>query len=229
MNKLLWANIGIATGLFLLTTFTSPYVILLLKGIMPSAITLAALSPEAGLMAMVAAGFAMMFMLYMPILILSIYYYVRPALHEHEVRFMHNTVFLAIALFYTGVAFGAFCFMEFGVPFFLWANQLIGITSMWSISALVSQLLLASMLVGVAFLFPIVVHNIIRFGLVSVEKLKKNRIPIALIMLAIIIIVPILPNTPLEWIFVWIPLYGMFEAALWFNRQKAHSYAGVPA
>lgn len=220
MNKLLIANAFILVSLLVLTSAFSPLIIKAFESLLPVSVTLITVSPESGLVSLFFASLAITLIVYIPIAIVSLYFYIRPALYYKEIAFMKNSVLLGIGLFLIGTGFGFFSYLTFGIPFFVWANKLLGIANYWSIAALVSQTLMASLAVGVAFLFPIVLNNMIHYDLVKVEALKKRRVLFAVVLAIIIVLVPFLPNNPLEQAAIFLPIYSMFEATIFLNRNR---------
>lgn len=193
------------------------------KGIIrlvPQSVQVAALAPQDGLMAIFITGLLLSLMAYFPIAVASIYLYIKPALHEQEVRFAHDTMLLSFILFFAGMGFGVFSYLSFGIPFFIWANGLLGIANYWSVYGFVSQFLMAALCVGIGFLFPVILNNLIRFGIIKVEDLRKNRGWFMFLLAVVIIVVPFLPNNPLEQAAMFLPIYGMFEAVIFFNSRK---------
>lgn len=223
MNKLVIVNIAITLALLTATTLFSARLIGALTSLLPEGLVLVALSPQAGLASIFIASIAITAFIEIPIAILSVYLHIRPALYPREIKFMKENVLAAIILFLTGCAFGLFSYLRFGIPFFLWANKAIGLANFWSLSALMSQMLFASLSVGAAFLLPIALTNLIRYDVLKVQTLRKHRLLVALLVALAIVVIPWLPNNPIEQAAVFIPIYGLFEATIFLNRNHVKS------
>ena len=220
MNRLLIANVAILVALLAATSILGPTIFKGLVGLLPNTITLFAVTPEAGLVSIFMMAIVVSLMIYMPIGMVSLYYYLRPALYANELKFIQNNILLGIALFMIGVSFGFVSYLTFGIPFFIWANNMVGIQNFWSVSALVYQMMCASLAVGLAFLFPIALNNLIRYNFIRVETLKKNRKVFIIGLALVIVIVPFLPNNPIEQLAVGIPIYLLYEATIYFNSRR---------
>jgi Sec-independent protein secretion pathway component TatC len=81
------------------------------------------------------------------------------------------------------------------------------------------------MAVGIAFLFPIILNNLIHYKFIKMETLKKSRVLFALGLAFVIIIIPFLPNNPLEQLVVFLPIYSLYELTIFFNDIKWQGFA----
>jgi sec-independent protein translocase protein TatC len=220
MNKIILANAVLFAAILALSTLFSGTIIKNFTDLLPKGLTIVALSPEAGLSALFLVGILVSILVYVPICAISVYFYIKPALYEHEIKFFQRNVLLGVFLFLIGAGFGFMSYLYFGIPFFIWADKLIGVANYWSISSLVSQILFASLAIGLCFLMPIALNNLIRYKFLDVNLLKKNRPWFALGLFLFIVIVPFLPNNPVEQLAVFLPIYGLYEITIFFNRGK---------
>lgn len=219
--RLIGANIAVFAALFAFALLFSPEIIGMLKAFAPATITLIALSPEAGMTTMVFIAIASALLIDMPILVISLHLWLKSndIYRENEIKFMHNTIFLSIFLFYIGTAFGFISYTQWGIPFFVWADSAMGIASTWGITLFTAQLLMSSVVMGVLFLVPIMLHYLIKQGFLSVETLRKQRLKVGIGIAAMIFIVPFLPSAPVQQLMVGIVLYGLYESVIWFNSR----------
>ncbi|MBW1990234.1 MAG: twin-arginine translocase subunit TatC, partial [Deltaproteobacteria bacterium] len=95
-------------------------------------------------------------------------------LYEGERRVVFPMVLLSVLFFAAGGAFGYFLVFPFGFKFFLGfsSDTVRAMPSMKEYLSLATRLLLAF---GVVFQLPLFITVFARFGLVSVDFLKKNR------------------------------------------------------
>jgi sec-independent protein translocase protein TatC len=227
MNKLVIANIIILLSLIIATSLFGPSILHAFIGILPKNLTLVTLAPEAGLVMIFVISIVLSLIIYMPIGMISLYYSVKPALYENEKKFFRNNILFGIVMFLVGAAFGTFSFLTFGIPFYIWIDKLIGLPNFWSLPSLVYQSLTAALSIGIAFLFPIVLNNLIHYNFITVDALKKRRAMFAFALAIIIIVLPWLPNNPIEQLAVGLPIYGLFEATIWFNSRKKTEQVNV--
>lgn len=87
---------------------------------------------------------------------------------------------------------------------------------MLDISKLLSQILITSSLMGIAFQYPIAMSLLMRFKIVSLETFVKQR-PIAYI-IAISFAAFMPPTDILSLILLTLPLILLFEITLFLNR-----------
>ena len=120
------------------------------------------------------AAFFLAIILTFPLAIFSIFRFFKSALTRKEIRFLRGIIFNSILLFFLGFVFGLFL-MYYVVVALAGFNFNLGITNLWDISLFFSQTMLTAALLGIIFQFPIVLTILIRFDLIDVGYLKKNR------------------------------------------------------
>jgi len=150
-----------------------------------------------------------------PILIYQLLIFLRPALKVKEYRSVIAFLPLSIFLFIGGFAFG-FLMMRYVVSIFYSKSLELNIGNMLDISKLLSQILITSSLMGIAFQYPIAMSLLMRFKIVSLETFVKQR-PIAYI-IAISFAAFMPPTDILSLILLTLPLILLFEITLFLNR-----------
>ncbi len=150
-----------------------------------------------------------------PILIYQILTFLKPALKLKEYRSVMSFLPLSIILFIGGFTFG-FMMMKYVVSIFFAKSVELNIGNMLDISKLLSQVLITSSLMGVAFQYPIVMSLLMKFKVVSYQTFIKQR-PIAY-MLAILFAAFMPPTDILSLILLTLPLVVLFELTLLLNR-----------
>lgn len=151
----------------------------------------------------------------MPYVLYQIWAFVAPGLYRHEKRFALPLVVSSICLFYAGIAFAYFA--VFPVVFaFMVATTPKGVLMMPDIQQYLDFVMRLFLAFGVAFEAPIAVVLLATTGLVSVEKLGSNR---GYVLVAITVAAAALaPPDSISMIIMAVPMYGLYEAGLFFAK-----------
>jgi len=150
-----------------------------------------------------------------PLLIYQVLHFLKPALKSKEYRSIIAFLPLSIILFLGGFTFGFFM-MKYVVTIFYSKSLELNIGNMLDISKLLSQILITSSLMGVAFQYPIVMSLLMRFKVVSLATFIKQR-PIAyMVALSFAALMP--PTDILSLILLTLPLILLFEITLFLNK-----------
>lgn len=150
-----------------------------------------------------------------PLIIYQTLSFLRPALKNKEYRMIIRSLPFSIVLFLAGFSFGIIV-MKWQIQLFLAKSVELGIGNILDVSRLISTVLLVSVIMGIAFQFPVIMVLLIKVGIISTEYLRKQRLWIYLFS----ILFPIL--LPLDSIFadfiLALPLIVLFELTLILNR-----------
>ncbi len=150
-----------------------------------------------------------------PLLLYQVLHFLKPALKSKEYRSIIAFLPLSIILFLGGFTFGFFM-MKYVVTIFYSKSLELNIGNMLDISKLLSQILITSSLMGVAFQYPIVMSLLMRFKVVSLATFIKQR-PIAyMVALSFAALMP--PTDILSLILLTLPLILLFEITLFLNK-----------
>ena len=150
-----------------------------------------------------------------PLLIYQILVFLKPALKAKEYRSVVTLLPVSIFLFIGGFVFG-FVMMKYVVVLFYSKSVELNIGNMLDISNLLSQILVTSALMGVAFQFPIVMSLLMDFKIVS-HKMFSSQRPIAYL-IAIVFAALMPPTDILSMTLLALPLVVLFELTLLLNR-----------
>jgi sec-independent protein translocase protein TatC len=155
------------------------------------------------------------FMIALPWVLYQAWAFVAPGLYEHEKALALPLVVLSTALFFTGVGF---CyFFVFGKVFaFIHDFAPKSITPAPDIEAYFSFVITMFLAFGITFEIPIVVWLLVRFGLVSVEKLREAR-PYVVVG-AFVVAAVVTPPDVLSQFMLAVPMCLLYEAGLFFAR-----------
>jgi sec-independent protein translocase protein TatC len=155
------------------------------------------------------------FMIALPYVLWQAWAFVAPGLYEHEKKLAAPIVLGGTVLFFVGVAF---CyFFVFGKVFaFIHDFAPRSITPAPDIEAYFSFVITMFLAFGITFEIPIVVVLLVRFGMVSVEKLKDAR-PYVIVG-AFVVAAVVTPPDVLSQFMLAVPMCLLYEAGLFLAR-----------
>ncbi|TSA49079.1 MAG: twin-arginine translocase subunit TatC [Nitrosomonadales bacterium] len=137
--------------------------------------------------------------------------FVAPGLYAHERRFIMPVVVSSTLLFVTGMAFAYF--LVFPVVFgFITSTAPQGVAVMTDIGNYLDFVITLFIAFGLAFEVPVVVVLLVRFGVVSLEKLKETRSYV--IVGAFVLGAIFTPPDVVSQIMLAVPLWLLFEVGL---------------
>lgn len=150
-----------------------------------------------------------------PILVHQFLTFLKPALKRKEYRSVISMIPVAVILFVMGFIFG-FIMMKYVVDLFYHQSLSLNIGNVLDISKLLTQILVTSALMGIAFQFPVVISLLIKFNIIRHQVFIKYR-PVAYI-IAIIFAALMPPTDILSMILLALPLVFLFEITLLLNK-----------
>lgn len=155
-----------------------------------------------------AAGFA----LALPVILWQLWSYLAPALRQGVQRTVAASVAVASVLFACGVAFGYSVALPAALKFLTSYDS-----DVYNIQiraqAYYSFALLVLVAVGVVFELPVVIITLVRLGVTSSRKLRRNR---RIGYVAVAALAVALPGVdPVTTAFEMLPLMALFEASIW--------------
>ncbi len=106
--------------------------------------------------------------------------------------------------------------MKWQIELFLTKSESLGIGNILDISHLMSTVLMVSVLMGIAFQFPVILFLITRLGIIKPSSLSKYRMWVYLGSLFFTILLP--ADSILTDFLLALPIIIMFELALILNR-----------
>jgi len=162
----------------------------------------------------------------MPVVLYQIWAFVAPGLYRHEKRFALPLFVTSVVLFYVGVGFAYY--VVFPLMFaFLTATAPEGVRIMTDMASYLDFALLLFFAFGVAFEMPVATVLLVASGLVSVDKLRKNR---GYVLLGIFVVAAFLtPPDAISQTFMAVPMYVLYELgillAVFLERQRSRGQA----
>ena len=158
----------------------------------------------------------------MPYVLYQIWAFVAPGLYRREKRFAVPLLVSSILLFYIGVAFAYLLILPLVFRFFV-ATTPHNVQLMADINNYLSFVLHLFLAFGVAFETPVAVVLLVLTNLVSLEKLRKARSYVLIIVF--VIAAALTPPDVMSQISMGVPMYLLYEGGILFatimSRQKA--------
>jgi len=155
------------------------------------------------------------FLVALPYVLYQAWAFVAPGLYEHEKRLALPVVIASTVLFLLGVAF---CYYFVFGKVFAFINEFApkSITPAPDIEAYFGFVITMFLAFGITFEIPIVVMVLVRFGVVSVERLKDAR-PYVIVG-AFVVAAVITPPDVLSQFMLAVPMCLLYEAGLFLSR-----------
>ena len=155
------------------------------------------------------------FMIALPYVLFQVWAFVAPGLYEHEKKLALPIVIGSTVLFLLGVAF---CYFFVFGKVFSFINEFApkSITPAPDIENYLSFVMTMFLAFGVTFEIPIVVVVLVRFGVVSIEKLKEAR-PYVVVG-AFIVAAVVTPPDVLSQFMLAVPMCLLYELGLIMAR-----------
>lgn len=151
----------------------------------------------------------------LPLIIYQIMSFLRPALRRNEFKIIVTFIPFSIILFVSGFGFGL-VIMRYIIEIFYQKSLELNIGNFLDISNLLSQVLITSALMGLAFQFPIILTILIRLEIISYKFLENYRL---WAYIASLIFAAFLPPTDLLSLFLLcLPLIFLFEVTIIINK-----------
>ncbi len=160
-------------------------------------------------------------LLALPWLMYQIWAFVAPGLYSHEKKFALPLIFFGSMLAYAGIAFVQFFVLDkmFG---FIQGFTPASVAATPDIASYVEAILSLYLAFGLAFQVPIVVMLLVRFNLVTIEKLKEFRG--YFIVVAFVVAAVVTPPDVISQLALAVPMCILYEvgiiAARWFVKAS---------
>jgi sec-independent protein translocase protein TatC len=158
----------------------------------------------------------------LPLLLYHTYDFLKDGLVKKEKKLFFVLLPISFGLFALGFAY-SFIILYFYLNSVASINLAFGIQNVWDISSFMSQIILASTMLGLVFQFPIILTFLIRIGLLRVEALREKRL---YAIAGIFVFVGFLPPPDIfSTIIQALPLVVIYQLTIWANaRYDTRSY-----
>ena len=150
----------------------------------------------------------------LPILLWQLWAFLAPAVSDDTQRVLGVFVVLATFLFVTGVLFCYAIVLPKALSFLVdYDSELY--TEQIRASYFLSFVTLTLLAFGIAFEMPIFILGLVRLGVLTADRLRKNRRIGYVGMLAFAILLPTVD--PVSLVLETVPLMVLFEASIWIS------------
>ncbi len=161
----------------------------------------------------------------LPILLWQIWAFLAPAMDRATQRVISVFVVIATALFAVGATFAYFVILPAAVEFLTNFDE-----SLYTIQIRASYYLTFTSMVllatGLAFEMPIFILALVRIGVLSSAKLRRNRRLGIVLMVCFAILLPTVD--PVSLLFETVPLLILFESSIWLSVLMERRWAAAP-
>ncbi|RLJ63718.1 twin-arginine translocase subunit TatC [Sulfurisoma sediminicola] len=166
------------------------------------------------------------FIIALPVVLYQLWCFVAPGLYAHEKKFALPLVIGTTFLFISGIAF-AYFFVFNTVFRFIAEFAPASITPAPDIEQYLSFVMTMFLAFGITFEVPVIVILLVKFGAVTVEKLKEAR-PYVIVG-AFVVAAVVTPPDVVSQFMLAMPMWLLFELGLLLSRFVAKpTAAGVP-
>lgn len=150
----------------------------------------------------------------LPIVLWQLWAFIAPAFDERDQKVVSRLVFVGSGLFIGGMAFAYFVVLPAAIPFLLGFDS-----DVYDIQIRARDFLSFSwvtmLAVGIVFELPMVLLGMVRLGILTADKLRRNR---RIGIVAAVTIAVVLPGVdPVTTIIEALPLVVLFEATIWLS------------
>ncbi len=199
---------------------TRPIIKLLLSYVSIEGVTVVTTSPFQLVELAMSIGFFVACVVVVPLCIYYLYVFLKPALLLKERKLFLLSLPLGLVLFVVGFMYSSVMLYN-AIRIIAVLNVHLGVANYWDISTFMYQIILTSTLLGLLFLFPVVITFLVRLGVTSVAFLRSKRRHAIVIIFIIVALLP--PTDGLSLVLMAVPLVLIFELTVLFNRRKVTS------
>jgi sec-independent protein translocase protein TatC len=162
----------------------------------------------------------------LPVLLWQLWSFLAPAVEVHTQRIVSAFVTLGTALFVAGAAFAYLVLLPRAVPFLVQYDEALYDTQVRA-SYYLSFVTLVLFGMGVMFELPIFVLALVRLGVLTSGRLRRNRRIGYLVVVSVAVLLPTVD--PVSLAFEIVPLLLLFELSIWLSvlMERRWEKAGV--
>jgi len=222
-DRILYALYGVAAAMVLLAIWPGPsglidWIAVPIRAHMPPDVKLIAVGVFTPFFVPLKVLMMAGLLLALPWVIYQIWAFVAPGLYSHEKRFALPLIVIGSALAYLGIAFVQFFVLD-KMFAFIQGFTPASVNATPDIASYVEAILSLYLAFGLAFQVPVVVMLMVRFELVTVDKLKSFRG--YFIVIAFVIAAIVTPPDVISQLALAIPMCLLYEIGIWGSRWFA--------
>lgn len=148
-----------------------------------------------------------------PYIFFELWRFVKPALHEREIRNTQGIVFVTSLLFTAGCLFGYFIITPFCVNFLIQYQATEIVANMIDINSYIGLLITMTIPTGILFELPMLVYLLTKLGIITPDFMRKGRkIAYVVILIIVAIITPQGDITSL--LLISTPIFVLYELSI---------------
>lgn len=152
------------------------------------------------------------FVISFPVVAWAVWRFLKPALYEHERKYVYILFPVSVGLFAAGILFSYFGILQLVLNFFIFiAGE--NLETMFKVDQYVSFVIAFTLPFGIVFELPVVIYFLTKMGFVSHEKLSKNR-KYALLVIVILAAALTPGPDPFSQIMMAGPVYLLYEVSI---------------
>lgn len=153
-----------------------------------------------------------------PYIFWELWRFVKPALHEREIKNTRGIVFITSLLFTIGCLFGYFIITPFSVNFLIQYQATEIVQNMIDINSYLGLLVTMTLPVGILFELPMLVYLLTKVGVVSPKLMRSGRkIAYVVILVVVAIITPQGDITSL--LLISAPIFILYELSIGVSNR----------
>ena len=207
-------SLGSVAVLFILTYAFRDTIIGWLSAPLPEGTKPITLSPTEPFTTSFNVAFYAAIALAIPILVWQLWAFLAPAFEERHQRTVFHLVIVATVLLAIGMAFAYWVVLPTAIPFLLnfdsdLYNAQVRAKDYYSFA------IVTILACGILFELPIFILGLVRLGVLTADRLRKNRRIGYVGMLAFAILLPTVD--PVSLVLETVPLLVLFEASIWIS------------
>lgn len=181
-------------------------------------VELATISPVEVLMSQLKLAFFGGIVISGPIIVPTIWGYLRPALSSRERSAIKKSLLPGVLLFIAGVMFAYFVILPLAVNFLFNLALEFDVRTVWTVSSYLSLVVSLAFSFGIAFELPVVIFALNHLGIISHDRLKGAR---RYVIVALFIIAAILtPPDVVSQLLLAVPLICLYEITILIIPKK---------
>jgi sec-independent protein translocase protein TatC len=148
-----------------------------------------------------------------PYIFFELWRFVKPALHEREIRNTRGIVFVTSLLFTIGCLFGYFIITPFCVNFLIQYQATEIVQNLIDINSYIGLLITMTIPTGILFELPMLVYLLTKLGIITPDFMRKGRkIAYVVILIIVAIITPQGDITSL--LLISAPIFVLYELSI---------------
>lgn len=153
-----------------------------------------------------------------PYVFWEIWRFIKPALHEREIRNTRGIVFITSMLFTIGCLFGYFIIAPFSINFLVQYQATSIVLNMIDINSYIGLLITMTIPTGILFELPMLVYLLTKLGILTPEFMRKGRrISYVAILVVVAIITPQGDVTSL--LLISAPIFLLYELSIGVSNR----------